>query len=137
LRYCRYRFFTFVFFMQNLSGISSGQNNKSCRIFHRESKKLVLHFSDFSVIFYAIYKKQEIHFAVRPSERNVALQCSPWGRPAGAGGSIPVSAGGETRRGRRGGGLGVSMVRFGGSDGESSRRRSGHAGGRRRWPPRL
>jgi hypothetical protein len=26
--------------MQKLSGISSGQNNKSCRIFHRESNKI-------------------------------------------------------------------------------------------------
>jgi hypothetical protein len=39
LRYCRSRFFTFVFFMQKLTGISSGKNNKSCRIFYHESKK--------------------------------------------------------------------------------------------------
>jgi hypothetical protein len=40
LRYCRSRFFTFVFFMQKLTGISSGKNNKSCRIFHHESNKI-------------------------------------------------------------------------------------------------
>jgi hypothetical protein len=47
--------------------------------------KLVLHFSDFSTIFYAIYKKQPKHFyylsypfAGRPSERSLALQCGPW-----------------------------------------------------------
>jgi hypothetical protein len=40
LRYCRYRVFTFVFFMQKLSGISSGQNNKSCSIIHHESNKI-------------------------------------------------------------------------------------------------
>jgi hypothetical protein len=37
LRYCRSSFFTFLFFMQKLSGTSSGKNNKSCGIFHRES----------------------------------------------------------------------------------------------------
>jgi hypothetical protein len=40
LRYCRSRFFTFVFFMQKLTGISSGQNNESCGIFHHESNKI-------------------------------------------------------------------------------------------------
>jgi hypothetical protein len=42
--------------MQQLSVTSSGKNNKSCRIFHIETKKLGLHFSEFSTIFYAIYK---------------------------------------------------------------------------------
>jgi hypothetical protein len=32
--------------------------------FTTNQKKLVLHFSDFSMIFYAIYKKQEIHFTI-------------------------------------------------------------------------
>jgi hypothetical protein len=40
LRYCRSRFFTFLFFMQKLSVTSSGKNNKSCGIFHHESKKI-------------------------------------------------------------------------------------------------
>jgi hypothetical protein len=40
LRYCRSRVFTFVLFMQKLTGISSGQNNKSCGIFHHESNKI-------------------------------------------------------------------------------------------------
>jgi hypothetical protein len=40
LRYCRSRFFTFVFFMQKLTGISSGQNNKICRIIHHEPNKI-------------------------------------------------------------------------------------------------
>jgi hypothetical protein len=50
--------------MQKLTGNSSGKNNKRCGIFHHESKKLVSHFSDLSSIFYAIYKKQENHFAI-------------------------------------------------------------------------
>jgi hypothetical protein len=47
--------------MQKLTGISSGKNNKSCSIIHNGSKKMVLHFS---VIFYAIYKNQEITFTI-------------------------------------------------------------------------
>jgi hypothetical protein len=50
--------------MQKLTGISSGQNNKSCRIIHNGSNKLVLHFYDFSTIFYAIYKNQQTHFTI-------------------------------------------------------------------------
>jgi hypothetical protein len=52
--------------------------------------KFVLNFSDFSTIFYTIYKKWEksLHYlsyqiAKRPSERILSLQCGPWGcRPA-------------------------------------------------------
>jgi hypothetical protein len=40
LRYGRSRVFTFLFFMQKLSGNSSGKNNKSCRIFHSEANKI-------------------------------------------------------------------------------------------------
>jgi hypothetical protein len=50
--------------MQKLTGTSSGKNNKSCGIFHHESKKLVLRFSDFSAIFYTIYKKQPNGFTI-------------------------------------------------------------------------
>jgi hypothetical protein len=82
--------------------------------------KLVLHFSDFSVIFYAIYKKQgnslyyfSCTFAAGTLERTLALQCGPWARLAGAG--EPNS--GKVRRGLAGegwgGGLGTSGARFG------------------------
>jgi hypothetical protein len=64
LRYCRSCVFTLVFFMQKLAGISSSENNKTCVIFHHESNKIGLHFSDFSVIFYPIYKNQEITFTI-------------------------------------------------------------------------
>jgi hypothetical protein len=40
LRYCRSRFFTFLFLMQKLSGTTSGKTNESCRIFHHESNKI-------------------------------------------------------------------------------------------------
>jgi muramoyltetrapeptide carboxypeptidase LdcA involved in peptidoglycan recycling len=50
--------------MQNLKGISSGRITKVVRYFTMNPKKLVLHFSDFSVIFYAIYKNQGITFTI-------------------------------------------------------------------------
>jgi hypothetical protein len=57
LRYCRSRFFTFLCFMQKLSGISSGKNNKSCRIFHSESNKVGCAF--FLFCYYFIWILQE------------------------------------------------------------------------------
>jgi hypothetical protein len=60
--------------MQKLKGISSGQNNKSFSIIHQESKKLVSHFSDVSVIFYAIYKNQELSLTIGVT----FLQERPW-----------------------------------------------------------
>jgi hypothetical protein len=62
--------------------------------------KLVLHFSDFSVIFYAIYKKQEINLTIEVH----LLQQGPWKDfgfrnvvPGGAAGAAPV----QFRRARR------------------------------------
>jgi hypothetical protein len=61
--------------MQKLTGISSGQNNKSCRIIHNGSNKISFaFFFDFSVIFYAIYKNQEITFTIGVH----LLQQGPW-----------------------------------------------------------
>jgi hypothetical protein len=40
LRYCRSRFFTFLFFMLKILGNKLGEYNKSCRIFHNESNKI-------------------------------------------------------------------------------------------------
>jgi hypothetical protein len=42
--------------MQNLSGNSLDKLNKVVMLFTRSLTKLSLHFSDFSVILYAIYK---------------------------------------------------------------------------------
>jgi hypothetical protein len=56
LRYCRSRVFTFVYFMQKLTGTSSGKNNKSCGIFHNESKKIGLLFVWFFYDFLRILK---------------------------------------------------------------------------------
>jgi hypothetical protein len=46
--------------MQKLSRISMVVLNKSCSVFHKESNKIELHFSEFSKIFYAFYKNQQI-----------------------------------------------------------------------------
>jgi hypothetical protein len=40
LRYNRSRFFIFLFFLQQLSGISLGKNNNSCSVFRQESNKI-------------------------------------------------------------------------------------------------
>jgi hypothetical protein len=112
--------FHICIFMQKLTRNSSGKNNKSCRIIHNGSNKIVSHFSDFSTIFYAIYKNQPNHkyylsypFAVRTSERTLALQCGPWARLAGAG----EQNSSEVRRGLAGEGwgkgLGATRFRFG------------------------
>jgi hypothetical protein len=90
LRYCRSSVFTFVFFMQKLMGIiSSGQNNKSCGIFHHKSNKIGFTFFWFFCDFLRNLQKSENHFyywsspfAVRTLERFLRLQCSPWARAA-------------------------------------------------------
>jgi hypothetical protein len=73
LRYCRSRFFTFLFFMQKLSGTSSGKNNKSGMIFHNESNKIRIAFFRFVYNFLRILQDSanlkyylSYHFAVRP-----------------------------------------------------------------------
>jgi hypothetical protein len=60
--------------MQKLTGISSGQNNKSCSIIHLESNKICFAFFDFSMIFYAIYKNQPKGFTIWVD----LLQQGPW-----------------------------------------------------------
>jgi hypothetical protein len=50
--------------MQKLSGVSSGKTKKVVGYFTTNSTNMVLHFSDFSTILYAIYKKQPNHFTI-------------------------------------------------------------------------
>jgi hypothetical protein len=76
--------------MQKLSGISSGKNNKSCGIFHNESKKFGFAFFRFFCNFLCNLQEiakalllLELPIAGRPSKRNLSLQCGPWdGLPA-------------------------------------------------------
>jgi hypothetical protein len=109
----RSRFFTFLFFMQKLSRNSLDKFNKSCSVFHEESKKI--EFTFFWVFYYFLGIWQEsaklgtlfkIHFLPRSlelsqlsqiclyftkttPERVGCLQCSPWG----LGGGRPKSGG--------------------------------------------
>jgi hypothetical protein len=104
--------------MQKLTWISSGKNNKSCRIIHNGSNKtgfvVLWFFYDFLRNLQEIGKSLllfDLPFAERPSERFAALQCDPWaaGRRGGA-------KSGEARwsfgRGRTGKGLGATGTRF-------------------------
>jgi hypothetical protein len=81
----RIYFFTFLFFMQKLSGNSSGKNNKSCSVFHNEFNKI-----EFAVfwIFYDFLRnlqdsaKQQYYlrftFAPGSLERFEILQIYPY-----------------------------------------------------------
>jgi hypothetical protein len=71
---------------------------------------MVLHFSDFSVIFYAIYKNQQTHFyyfscafAAGTLGRFLFSQCGPWALWPAWAGQIPAMRrripAGEGRRG--------------------------------------
>jgi hypothetical protein len=75
--------------MKKIKGISSGKNNKSCRIFHHKSNKI----SDFSMILYAIYKNEAIHFTIgvnllQGGPRKESVFCNVV--PRGAAGAAPV-----------------------------------------------
>jgi hypothetical protein len=147
LRYCRSRVFTFVFFMQKLKGISSGQNNKSCSIIHNRSNKIGSHFSEFSLILYAIYKNQPTHFsywrcafAVRPLTRTVPSQCGPQARWPARGAQIPARSrrspageGGGAVYGSLWIGLGARLV---GRCRRWAAHRQPGGTGRRSWPSR-
>jgi hypothetical protein len=144
LRYCRSRFFTFVFFMQKLTGISSGQNNKSCRIIHHESNKIGFTFFRFFCDFLRNLQESGNHFyywsspfAVRTLERMLALQCSPWARLASAGEQNLASSPVLAAREGRGKGLGTTGARFGHLDRAVAAPVSRHAGGGRCQPRQL
>jgi hypothetical protein len=86
LRYCRSSVFTFVFFMQKLKRLCSGQNNKSCRIIHIGSNKIGFtffwFFCDFLRNLQESGKRQHYWsypFARKILERTLCSQCGPWG----------------------------------------------------------
>jgi hypothetical protein len=58
LRYHRSRLFTFLFFMPKMSRNILGEYKKSCSTLRYKSTKFFLHFSEFSTIFWRIYKIQ-------------------------------------------------------------------------------
>jgi hypothetical protein len=136
-RYCRSSVFTFVFFMQKLKGISSGQNNKSCSIIHHESNKIG--FTIFWFICDFLRNLQEsgkrqhywsYRFARKTLERTLCSQCGPWGGWPARVGQIPANLAGVWP-GRAGegprGAKGLILGAAGGEErpGNGSRRRSG------------
>jgi hypothetical protein len=90
LRYCRSRFFTFLFFMQKLSRTSSCKNNKCCRIF-LFSLRFYTNFQSFSkshLLFKTRFYRQVLEllflsrigpcFTKNTLELMKEKQCSPW-----------------------------------------------------------
>jgi hypothetical protein len=78
--------------MRKLTGISSGENNKSCRVTHRGSNKIGFTFFWFFCDFLCNLKESGNHFnywsspfAMTTLEKSLCLQCSPRGAVAGAG----------------------------------------------------
>jgi hypothetical protein len=83
--------FTFVFVMQKLTGISSGQNNKSCRIIHHEYNKIGFTFFRFLCDFLSNLQETansqvlfKNYFAIRPLRLldpytgALTLRLTPW-----------------------------------------------------------
>jgi hypothetical protein len=96
--------------MQKLKEIRSGQNKKSCSINHHGSSKIGFTFSQFSVIFYAIYKIQQFGSTIGVT----FLQLGPW-KELKVRNVVPMAAG---RRGLansgEAGGLGRAGTGWGG-----------------------
>jgi hypothetical protein len=95
--------------MQKLTGISSGQNNKICRIIHHEPNKIGFAFFrfvyDFIPQFTRIRKSLllfQLRFCSRDPGKKIFFAMWSWARLAGAG--WPNS--GEVRRGLAGEGEG-------------------------------
>jgi hypothetical protein len=160
LRYFRSSFFTFLFFMQKLSGTSSGKNNKSCGIFHHESNKTKFAFFWFVYNFLRNLQESakctllfELQLAVRPLRfldsyaYALVLRLTPWKETsprnvspravAGAGGANSGELVAGLAREARGKGLWATRVRFAGSVGVKESPAVGRTGARWRWPPRL
>jgi hypothetical protein len=120
--------------MHKLKGTSSGKNNKSCGIFHHESKKIGF---AFLLFFYDLLRNLqetakalllfELPIAGRPSKRFFSLQCGPWAM-AGVGWANSGEAHRSLAREGREEGLGVTRVLFGSSAG-------GWRTGDKRWRP--
>jgi hypothetical protein len=62
------------FSWKNYQELAQARITKVVGCFTTNPTKLVLHFSDFSVIFYAIYKNQKTHFTILVA----LLQGGPW-----------------------------------------------------------
>jgi hypothetical protein len=123
LRYSRSSFFTFLFCMPKILGNSSGKNNKSCRIFHKESSKIGFAFFWFFYDFLWIFKVSakaiyylRLRFTGRPLELLSLLVPGSWKTPwkEGKGRNVVLGLGGRRgspELGGSGGALGRGMWR--------------------------
>jgi hypothetical protein len=127
--------------------MSSGQNNKSCRIIHNGSNKICFTFFSFFCDFLRNLQESanslyyfSCAFAGRPSERKISLQCSPWGRWPARVGQIPVMSRRSLAGEGRGAIYGSLALGFGGWTGTRRLERWGAPAasgtGRRGWPSR-
>jgi hypothetical protein len=106
--------------MQKLSGISSGQNNKSCRIFHHEPNKISFAFFRFFYDFIRNLQETgkslllfELPFCREALGKKLFFAMSPLGRPSGAAGAIPGELVAGLAGEGRGKGARVARGRFG------------------------
>jgi hypothetical protein len=133
--------------MQKLTGISSGQNNKSCSIIQHESNKISFVFFRFFCDSLRNLQESGNHFyywsspfAAGTLERFWVSQCGPWARwPARAGQIWAMSRRSPAGEGR-GAIYGSLALGFGGWTGTRRLRRWGAPAasgtGRRGWPSR-
>jgi hypothetical protein len=132
--------------MHKLSGTKPGENNNSCGIFHHESNKIGFAFLWFSMILYAIYKKQPNGFTIwvtnlQGGPRKEVLLCNVVpGAPGRRGWSKFRRARRRLGRGRAGKAVWTTGARFAGLIGARSGQWGGHTvtggGGRRGYPMR-
>jgi hypothetical protein len=127
--------------MQKLTGISSGQNNKSCGIIHSGSNKIgfavLRFFYDFIRNLQETGKSLllfELPFCREDPGKSLGVAMQPLGAVAGAGGPITVSSPPSLAREGRGKGARVARDRFGLDLGVKVAG-GGVCSGRRRRPP--
>jgi hypothetical protein len=131
--------------MQNLTGTSSGNNNKSCRIIHNGSNKIGFAFLWFFYNFIRVFKvsanleETDLWTDPRisqtgPREENLDCNWVP-GAMAGGGSSIPVRGRLGSAGKWRGSAQGLTYDRFRGLDGSEGVWRGGSAvaGSSCRW----
>jgi hypothetical protein len=128
------------FSCKNCQELAQARITKVVGYFTTKPTKLVLHFSDVSMIFYAIYKNQQTHFTIlvhfcrEALGKKLFFAMSPLGRSAGAGrpksGEPLVGA----RRARAGVNLQTPMAPFRGSLGVEAPSACMLSAAPRRWP---
>jgi hypothetical protein len=130
--------------MQKLSGISSGQNNKSCSIIHHESNKIGLAFFCFFYDFLRNLQESanslllfQLRFCREALGKKFFFAMSPLGAASGGPAAIPSGDHRILAGGGWGSGLGTLRARFEALDRAEMAPASRHAGGGRCQPRQL